>query len=304
MKPIWGIDLGGTKIEGVIIDAHAEELSIIERMRIPTEKDKGYNHIISQIKLLVDEMAAKTNLRPEKIGLGTPGSSEPSSGLLKNSNTTALNGMPFHRDVQAKLEIPVSIANDANCFAIAEAKFGSVKHAVPDANVVFGIIMGTGVGGGLVVGGKIIGGLQGIGGEWGHNFLDDSGGKCYCGKIGCVETILSGPALERYYAKISGVKHALKTIISLYKAGQDEYAKQTVDRLLYFFGKGVSSIINLVDPDAIILGGGLGNIDLLYGKGVESVEKHVFNTRLETPFLKPELGDSAGVFGAALLVMD
>ena len=304
MNPIWGIDLGGTKVEGVIIDSDAEELSIIERMRVPTEKEKGYDHIINQIKLLVDEMAAKTNLRPQKIGLGTPGSSEPSTGLLKNSNTTALNGMPFHRDIQAKLEIPVSIANDANCFAIAETKFGIVQREVPNAKVVFGVIMGTGVGGGIVVDGRIIGGLQGIGGEWGHNFLDDSGGQCYCGKIGCVETILSGPALERYYAKISGVQHSLKTIMALYQAGQDEYAIQTVNRLLHFFGKGISSIINLIDPDAVILGGGLGNIELLYGKGVESVAMHVFNTRLETPFLKPELGDSAGVFGAALLVMD
>lgn len=302
MRPIWGLDLGGTKIEGVIIDADASELSIIDRQRLPTEKHKGYDHIIGQIKKLVDQMSEKTGIKPVTLGIGTPGASEPSSGLLKNSNTTALNGMPFKRDLELALGMPIAIANDANCFAMAETKLGVVKETISNPEVVFGIIMGTGVGGGLVVNGRVINGLQGIAGEWGHNFLSETGGMCYCGMIGCVETVISGPALERYYQKLSGKQEPLKNIMALYEAGSDEYAKQTVSRLLEFFGKGVASIINMLDPDAIVLGGGVGNIDLLYTKGVDEVRKHVFNTKLETPFLKPKLGDSAGVFGAALLV--
>ena len=302
MKQLWGIDLGGTKIEGVIIEKNGGEFRVIERRRVPTEKQKGYQHILSQIKLLIDQMSSETGLSPSAIGIGTPGTTEPSTGFLKNSNTTALNGMPFKADLQKVLGIKVEAANDANCFAIAESKLGVCKDVVPNAEVIFGIIMGTGVGGGLVVNGKVINGLQGIAGEWGHNFLDESGGQCYCGKIGCVETIISGPALERYYTSLSGVNHHLKDIMGLYNGGQDENAIKTIDRLIHFFGLGVSSLVNVLDPDAIVLGGGVGNIDLLYTKGVESVANKVFNHRLETLFLKPKLGDSAGVFGAALLV--
>ena len=302
MKPIWGIDLGGTKIEGVIINYESSQLEIIDRMRVPTGKEHGYQHVIQQIVKLVDQLSAKTGIIPEHIGIGTPGSIEPSTGLLKNCNATVLNGMPFEKDVQDALNIPIIMANDANCFAIAETKFGAVNDKLPHAKNVFGIIMGSGVGGGIVIDGKIIGGLQGIGGEWGHNYLDESGGQCYCGKIGCTETVLSGPALERYYKKISGIDHSLKAIINLHHGGNDPFATQTIERLIHFFGLGVSTIINLLDPDAIVLGGGVGNIDLLYSEGVKSIEKFVFNSRLQTPILKPTLGDSAGVFGAALLV--
>ena len=154
---------------------------------------------------------------------------------------------------------------------------------------------------GLVVNGSVIGGLHRIAGEWGHNFLDLSGGDCYCGRKGCVETIISGPALEGYYENLMGIPLSLQTIINRYHEGSDEVAEKTVNRMLEFFGKGMANIINIIDPDAIILGGGLSKIDLLYEEGVAEVEKYVFNNRLETPFLRPRLGDSAGVFGAALL---
>lgn len=303
MNPVWGIDLGGTKIEGVIIDSNSDDLKVIERMRVPTEKDLGYEHIIGQIQKLIQQLSDKTNLTPSTIGIGTPGAIEPSTGLLKNCNATVLNGMPFKKDIEERLGIPIEMANDANCFAMAEAKLGVVKEHLPNARTVFGIIMGSGVGGGIVIDGKALGGLQGIAGEWGHNFLDESGGRCYCGKIGCVETVLSGPALERYYASISGIDHKLRSIMTLYQGGNDPYAKQTIDRMIHFFGMGVSTIINFFDPDAIVLGGGVGNIDLLYTEGVKSVEHFVFNSKLETPILKPTLGDSAGVFGAALLTV-
>jgi fructokinase len=300
MGPVWGIDLGGTKIEGVILEDR-EQPNVLKRLRIPTEAQHGYEHIIQQIVRLVEVMTSETGIKPGKIGIGTPGAAEPSSGLMKNCNTTCLNGMPLKRDIQKALGIPVNLANDANCFTIAEATFGVVKQEVPDARVVFGIIMGTGVGGGLVVDGKIIGGKHGIAGEWGHNFLDDSGGDCYCGKTGCVEKILSGPNLEKYYEDIMGVPRKLKEIVERHKEGNDEVATKTVHRMLSYFGKAFSNIINIVDPDAVVIGGGVGNIDLLYTDGAWEVEKNIFNHTLETPFLRPKLGDSAGVFGAALL---
>lgn len=300
MGPLWGIDLGGTKIEGVVLEDR-ETPNVLKRMRVPTEREKGYEHIIEQIAKVVEVLSIEVGIRPQKIGIGHPGSLEPSSQLIKNSNTIVLNGMPLKADLEQLLNIPVELANDANCFAIAETVMGAVKREVPNAEVVFGVIMGTGVGGGLVINGKVRNGKQGIAGEWGHNFLDESGGKCYCGLTGCNETIFSGIALEKYYASIAGNRLKLKDIVALHLANKDEVATMTVNRLLHFFGKAMSSVINIVDPDAIVLGGGVGNIGLLYTEGVKEVEKNIFNHQLETHFLKPELGDSAGVFGAAFL---
>ncbi|MFN5937667.1 MAG: ROK family protein, partial [Sphingobacteriales bacterium] len=181
-----------------------------------------------------------------------------------------------------------------------ETHWGVVKERAPDAKMVFGIIMGTGVGGGIVLDGKVWGGKHGIAGEWGHNFLDESGGPCYCGKNGCVETILSGPGLERFYKKISGEEKTLKEIVA--EADANVFAEQTLDRLHLYFGKALSSITNMLDPDVIIIGGGVGNISSIYTKGVECLSKYIFNNRLDVPVLKPSLGDSAGVFGAAALV--
>lgn len=293
----WGIDLGGTKIEGIIL---ASDGAIIDRRRIATERAGGYAHIVQRIAKLVNEMKAATGLQPEHIGVGTPGSIDPPTGLMKNSNTVVLNGQPLGRDLKVALKLPVTLANDANCFAVAETLMGAVPRRFPAAKVVFGVIMGTGTGGGIVVNGKILGGAQGIGGEWGHQFLDNSGGHCYCGRIGCAETILAGPSVERYYANLSGEALTMKEIILRYRNGELG-AQKTINRWLHFFAKGIATVINVLDPDAIVLGGGLANVEELYTKGVPLVADHLFNPRLDTPFLRPELGDSAGVFGAALL---
>ena len=300
MQPIWGIDLGGTKVEGVIL-ADLEDVQVIERLRVPTEAEQGYSHIIEQIEKCVALMRDKTGLEPHQIGIGTPGVLDPELQTMKNCNATQLNGQPLKSDLESVLQCEVKMANDANCFAIAEAKLGVVPDYFIDPEVIFGVIMGTGVGGGLVVHGQVINGAQGIGGEWGHTFLDASGGDCYCGNVGCVEKIISGTALESYYERKTGVHRHLKEILSLHKAGVDEIATATIKRLLHFFGKGMANVINIVDPEAIVLGGGVGNIDLLYTEGVAQVREFVFNNRLTTKFLKPKLGDSAGVFGAALL---
>jgi predicted NBD/HSP70 family sugar kinase len=301
MEYLWGIDLGGTKVEGVILKIVDNAPEVKTRLRVPTEAGEGYSHILDQVQKLVKLMEDESGLKAEKIGFGTPGALDPSSRKLKNSNTTCLNGQAFHEDLENKLKLAVRMANDANCFALAETKFGIVRDKMPEAKVVFGTIMGTGVGGGLIVEGKVIGGKQGIGGEWGHNHLDDSGGPCYCGKLGCVEQVISGPALERYYFSISKKKARLQDIVTMARNKTDLHAVKTLDRLLTMFGKGISVLINIIDPDVIVLGGGLGNIQELYTKGVVEAEKHVFNSQLETKFLKPQLGDSAGVFGAALL---
>jgi predicted NBD/HSP70 family sugar kinase len=299
----WGIDLGGTKIEGVVIDS-INNPNILIRKRIPTEGSEGYRHIINRIAILIDLMSEEIGQKPERIGIGTPGTIDPTSGLMKNSNTLCLNNQPFDKDLEKKLGFEVRMANDANCFALAETRLGAVKSQIPQAKVVFGVIMGTGVGGGVVINNQIITGRHGIGGEWGHNFLDESGGECYCGKTGCVERILAGKSLERYYHELSGVKKSLKQIYTDHLDNYDPLATKTMQRLIFNFGRALSSIINILDPDAIVLGGGVGNIDLLYTEGVEELGKHIFNNKLETKILKPELGDSAGVFGAAMLVAD
>jgi fructokinase len=301
MKPIFGIDLGGTKIEGVVLPGKGST-EPITRLRVPTESHLGYSHIVNKIKLLKEKLEHESGFQAHAIGIGTPGTFDPHTGIHKNSNTTCLNGMPFLADLKKATGVEIAMANDANCFALAEATLGSVAQQIPDAQVVFGVIMGTGVGGGLVLNGKVWNGSQGIGGEWGHNFLDASGGPCYCGQSGCVENIISGPALERFYKQISGKSLTLKEIVSIAETRTDPFANQTMERLVHFFGKAISVLINILDPDAIVLGGGVGNIPLLYTKGVEEVAKNIFNNRLDTRFFKPSLGDSAGVFGAAMLV--
>ena len=287
-------------MEGVVLPFKGST-EPLARLRLPTESEKGYRHIVNQLAQLRINLEESSGLKASRIGICTPGTVDPKSGLHKNSNTTCLNGKPFQSDLESILGIPVAMANDANCFALAEATLGAVKQQVPDAKVVFGIIMGTGVGGGLVINGQVLNGAHGITGEWGHNFLDESGGPCYCGKSGCVEKVIAGPSLEKFYFEKSGNKKNLKDILSAYQAGNDPFAKETMQRLLHFFGVAVSVLINILDPDAIVIGGGVGNIDLLYSEGIKEAKKHIFNPELNTIFLKPALGDSAGVFGAAML---
>jgi fructokinase len=302
MDYLWGIDLGGTKAEGIVLGQGGLS-DILFRDRVPTGAENGYAHILGQIKKLVDMMEQKMGYRTAKLGIGTPGTLDPKLGTMKGCNSECMNFKPMKSDLEKLLGLEIFIANDANCFALAEARMGVVKEKHPTANVVFGVIMGTGVGGGLVVDGKVLNGLHGIGGEWGHNFLDASGGPCYCGKSGCVEKILSGPSLEKYYASISGQPKRLKEIYDLYKNG-DALATQTINRMTHFFGLALSVIVNIIDPDVIVIGGGVGNIDEIYTAGAEAARKFSFNNNvLNTPILKPSLGDSAGVFGAAYLTV-
>lgn len=300
MEYLFGVDLGGTKIELVVLEAATD--NIVWRKRVPTEADKGYEHIISQIKKLIDWEIEETKIFPKTIGFSTPGTLDPKTQLMKNCNSVCMNGMPMKADIEKVLGIPIKMANDANCFALAEATMGAAK-GLKDVEVVFGVILGTGVGGGVVVNGKVLGGHHGIGGEWGHIVLEPDGEDCYCGKKGCNEKVFAGPALEKYYFKKSGEKLNLREIYKRHLDNSDIYATETIERLLTSFAKAISSIINVLDPDVIVLGGGVGNIDLLYTEGVERIKDYIFNSRkVETIFLKPLLGDSAGVFGAVELI--
>jgi fructokinase len=238
---IWGIDLGGTKIECAVLN---EGMKVIERRRVPTEANLGYSHIISQIKKLIDEVAALVGEYPKAVGFSTPGVLDPSSQTMKNCNTVCMNGQAMKLDIEKILGIPVKLANDANCFALAETLMGIVPSINPNAEVVFGVIMGSGVGGGLVVNGKAVYGKHGIGGEWGHNIIEENGPECYCGKSGCVENVISGPALQKYYKKISGNDLEMKEILDRHLAGSDAFASQTIDRLLEYYGRGISTLIN------------------------------------------------------------
>lgn len=297
---LWGIDMGGTKIEGAILKSTNEPI-VLFRERLPTEADKGYEHILGQVEKLVQRMEATAGYRPDFIGMATPGTLIPTTGLMKNCNAVVINGQPLKKDLETKLNIKVALANDANCFALAETKLGVVKQLYPNAKVVFGVILGTGVGGGLVVNGEIINGFHGIGGEWGHNLLTGYHGEtCFCGKKGDNESILSGPALEQYYEQQTGLKKSMKEIVEKARR-KDEYAMATINRLTQGFALAISIVINIVDPDVIVIGGGIGQIDEIYSAGVPAISQFVFNQSFSAPVVKPTLGDSAGVYGAAFL---
>ncbi len=295
----WGIDLGGTKIEGAILD---DSMRPVIRERVETGQSRGYGHILMQIADLVETLSEKSGIpRPEMIGVGTPGRTEGADGVVKNSNTACLNGMPLGKDLKEVLRMQVAIENDANCFALAESRMGAGRDEMmkPGATA-FGIIIGTGVGGGIVFDGRIVRGAHGIAGEWGHNPVPGEHAPCYCGRRGCVETVISGPALEAWYAARSGRRLPLREIAA--SCGRDEAARETIDRLVSSFGKSLAAVINIIDPDIVIIGGGVGNIRQLYTpEAREAIAAQVFNRSLDIPVLPPVLGDSAGVFGAALL---
>jgi len=295
--PLWGIDLGGTKIEGVILDPKSPG-EALHRLRVPTESLLGYDHILAQISSLVAKLEAVSGCsRPSCIGIGTPGFTIPSSGLIKNSNTLCLNGRPLAKDLERVLGCRVVLANDANCCALAEATLG----AAHGQKTVFGIILGTGVGGGIVVNEEILIGRHGICGEWGHNPLQGEVTQCYCGRRGCLETVCSGPALEGFYTSLGGDSIPLREIAARAYKGEEQ-AIATITRLRVKFAEALGAVVNLLDPDAVVIGGGVGNIDSLYSQDTrDAICGHLFNDRFDTPLLRPQLGDSAGVFGAAML---
>jgi fructokinase len=288
----FGIDLGGTKTEGVILDADGREAF---RERAATDSS-SYEAVLDGIERLYRRLVAAAEGAPHTLGIGTPGAVSRRTGLLKNSNTTCLNGMPLARDVRARLGRELTIENDANCFALAEALQGAGRGH----RVAFGVILGTGCGGGIVIDGAVHRGLQSIAGEWGHTVIDPAGPACYCGARGCVETFISGSGLENRYAERAGARKPAGGIVAAWRAGEPA-ATAAMDDFFARFGQAVANLIAVLDPDVVVLGGGLSNIDELYSRGVDEVRRRVFSDSLETPIVRHRLGDSAGVIGAALV---
>jgi fructokinase len=287
-----GIDLGGTKIEIAVLD---DQGRAVFRKRVPTRQEEGYRAILNRIEALYREALAAAGHQPHTLGVGTPGAVSAKTGLMKNSNTQCLNGRPLPEDLAAQLSHPLRIENDANCFTLAEALLG----AGAGKEMVFGVIMGTGCGGGIAIGGRIHSGIQRIAGEWGHMTIDPAGPACYCGKRGCVETLISGGGLQRIYEERSGAKRPVEAIVAGFRSGEPGPAEVFLE-FLEHFGVALANVIGILDPDLVVLGGGLSNIAELYTLGREEVRKHLFSDELLTPIVPNRLGDSAGVFGAAM----
>lgn len=282
-----GIDLGGTKIEGILLD---DNFHTLERKRVSTPTD--YDSILNTITNLVFNLKNKTN-DSATVGIGIPGTFSRKTGIVTHSNTSCLIGKHFQKHLEDSIEQKISMDNDSNCFALAESKLGAGKNF----DVVLGIIIGTGVGAGIVINGNVIRGRNNFSGEWGHHSIYPNGKPCYCGRRGCVDQYLSGPSLEKNWTELTGKKERLSDIIHNIE-GKEAY--EWKNNFLKIFGIGMANIINILDPDVIVLGGGVSNISFLYDEGIESIKKELpFNQ--DTPILKNQLGDSSGVFGACLL---
>ena len=324
-----GVDLGGTKIEAVVVQLGDDSPTTpnlptqLAKARVATNRDLGYEHVLSETRALVFEVARQAGIDPlaTPIGVGMPGSvtmrrpdGTPSDvPLVKNSNTTCLNGRPFRADLARRVGRSIAFSNDANCFALAEATWGAAQGS----RVAFGVIMGTGIGGGVVIANdagvpRAWDGAQGIAGEWGHVVLDPvNGPRCYCGRRGCIETYLSGPAIERDYERRAGTQRRLPEIATLARAERDDglqvsavevrIARDLLAERVDVFGRSLAIVIDILDPDVVVLGGGVSNLEVLYEDGPSAVARWVFNDDLATRIVKHTLGDSAGVLGAALL---
>jgi fructokinase len=298
-----GIDLGGTKIEAIALSASGRELA---RRRVSTPRD--YDPSIDAIAGLVGTIERDAGERGT-VGVGIPGTVVPQTGLVKNANSTWLNGRPLGRDLEARLDRPVRLMNDANCFTLSEAADGAA--AATGVRVVFGVILGTGVGGGIVVDGECLVGANLIAGEWGHNTLpwltpdEYPGPLCYCGRRGCVETFCSGPGFERDHAEHTGQSTSSREIVVAASAG-DAGAASTMARYHDRLSRGLASVINLVDPDVVVLGGGMSNLPELPERISSLLPRYVFaagaaSQPVRTRIVRAAHGDSSGVRGAAWL---
>ncbi|MFT5592288.1 MAG: fructokinase [Oceanicoccus sp.] len=299
---LLGIDLGGTKIEIIALDTKGQSLY---RTRTHTPKhdnpSQQYDLIIQQIAQLVSDCEATINVRNCPIGIGIPGSESLATGLIKNANTTCLIGRPFRQDLSHHLQRPIKLENDANCFALSEAVDGAGAHHTS----VFAVILGTGVGGGWVINNQLIVGPNHICGEWGHNPLpwpntnDEPKQTCYCGKTGCIETYLSGPGMRQQAAlqfELNMSSHDIMAQRSTHPSAQKSY-----DNYIHRLAKSLASVINIMDPEIIVLGGGLSNIDSLYSDVPNIWGEYVFSDEVKTKLVKNQYGDSSGVRGAAWL---
>jgi len=286
-----GIDLGGTKIEAILLDAKGLEKA---RKRVPTPVAAGYEAILETIAALVTELETIAGM-PCTVGVGSPGALSHRTGTLKNANTLCLNGKPLSADLSHRLKRPIRLENDANCLALSEAQDGAGRGC----RCVFAVILGTGVGGGLVMDGTLWPGHQHISGEWGHNVLEDDGPPCYCGRRGCVETLLSGPGLTASYQALGGANLTAHDIVA--RIPNDAIARAALNRYCQRFGRALATVVNILDPDVIVLGGGLSAIPALYTEGRAALGQATFTDDFITPLVPAQHGASSGVRGAAHL---
>ena len=292
-----GIDLGGTKIEGIAIDAAGTELA---RIRIATPP--GYDESLKALADLVSGLESRAGGAARGVGVGMPGSISPATGLARNGNSTWLNGRPFDVDLAHLIGKPVRAANDANCFALSEATDGAAAGAAS----VFGVILGTGCGGGVVIDGRVLTGASGIAGEWGHNPLpwatpDEAAiAPCWCGKVGCIETWVSGPAIARDHVRCGGATISATYIAAAAKAG-DVIAAATLARFCDRLARGLAAVINVLDPAVIVCGGGVSKLDVIYSDVPALLPRYVFSDYVAVKLVKNLHGDSSGVRGAAWL---
>jgi fructokinase len=295
-----GIDLGGTKIEAIALEKDHRELA---RKRIATPRG-DYDATLAALAGLVEDLERETGRRGS-VGVGIPGTISPATGVIKNANSTWLNGRPLHEDLAARLDRPVRLANDANCFTLSEATDG----AAAGVHVAFGVIIGTGTGGGITIDGHVLVGHNAVGGEWGHNPLpaprpgEWPGAPCYCGRSGCIETFLSGPGLARDFQAATGERLEPAEVVR--RAGQgDPDAEAALARYEDRMARALGSIINVLDPDVIVMGGGMSNIERLYTNVPRLWDPYVFSDRVETRLARAMHGDASGVRGAAWLWED
>ncbi len=292
-----GIDLGGTKIEGIAL---GEEGAILARHRVPTPRE-DYEATLAAIAGLVRDLERQAGARGS-VGVGIPGAISPATRLVKNANSTWIIGRALDHDLTRVLERPVRLANDANCFALSEA----VDGAGAGARVVFGVIIGTGTGGGIAVERQVLTGPNAIAGEWGHNPLpwpqpgEWPGPSCYCGKTGCVETYLSGPGLARDHREATGVAITAPEVVARAARG-DEAASRTLERYEDRMARALAVVLDILDPDVVVLGGGMSQLDRLYSSVPRLWQRWAFSDRVDTPLRPPVHGDSSGVRGAAWL---
>lgn len=309
-----GVDLGGTKIECIVLGSSEAIDGVLARHRRPTPADAGqppaerYRAILAAIDELVRETLKQVEGSPAldsanlSLGIGIPGILNPATGLVINANTTCLIGQALGADLTKLLGRTPAIENDANCFVAAEARQGAGASASEISGVIFGVIMGTGCGGGIYIkdssGGHVRSGRHGIAGEWGHISIDPRGRQCWCGNRGCVETMISGSGVETGHRLRTGRALNMHEIVSGFRSGDAE-CTATMQRFFSDFGRALGGLISMLDPDLVVLGGGLSNIPELYTQGMDELRRFAFHPGLETPVLKNKLGDSAGVFGAA-----
>ena len=289
-----GVDLGGTKIEIILVDPQEQ---VVFKKRTPTPRGgpSEYTDICRAVSTLIAD--TRNQIPPNyevTIGVGIPGTINVQKQVVQNANTTSLSGRPFKKDLETLLKRPIGIENDANCFVLAEA----LKGAGVGFNVVFGMILGSGCGGGLSINRQIYQGQHLIAGEWGHFSIDPKGYTCWCGNIGCIETKISGTGAARHYLEKYGEKIPFEKIVQRYRNG-DPKSTAVFNQFIDDFGRSVGGLISIIDPDAIVIGGGLSNIDELYELGRERIQHYAFHESVQTPILKNKLGDSAGVYGAA-----